>query len=492
MQAHIQLLNGLVDLWTNASCATATEVMKALFTKELKALRYPLLRCPDFMVHRSAGCVIPHCAFHGDYPDLLTTVLETAPRVDVEQRLVSLLTLCMSADTPLCQVMDGKFVTAVVRNKFHRVFSKLGVLAVQDVTVLMTSCVRSCLSKPHAEWLKDLETSREVINIMFCLGVIDTYNCLFSVGVSVLKGIIAAVHARTVPEKDIHACLTMMFNLFTMPSVLHKKSVLSMRLASLLVRFPKCIQLMARLDNEKSDNLLKYKHVDMSGALGSRWLRALVVAPQNLDAEERSRGFTAEQALQSRLSNFLRLNKPSTKANIVTAAVDGCNLLEFAIARGCSGDIVGANATDISVSERLGRVLLDAIVYFVTDEDPTVLDPDTYKRCFEAICEKGVHNTYMASVRSLSHRVKATFQDATTMSVPDIMAALRPMVACGFPPECVTLCVCTDKCLLRNHDVRKWRALLKACLLEFPVQLTDTYQVVFENKPLEDFVLVYL
>lgn len=474
------MIETLISLWTEETCETATEVLKNLLRKELKTVRYPLLRCPDFMVHSKTGCVIPNCAHHGDYPDLLMAVLEKAPRVDVERRLLSLLSLCTPSDAPLCKVLDSKFVSAVVSNKFHKVFHRLTELAFEDVTVLMSSCVRACVTKTYAEWQSDIETAREVIFIMFSLGVIDMYNFLFRVAVNVLQSIISAVEQRTAPETDIHACINMMYKLFTVPSVLHKKSTLSLLLTSKLTRFPKAIHFMGLLDQRKAGMLPKYKHVDMSDELGSRWLRALVRAPEELEAEERAHGFCAEQALHSRLSSFLRLKKAATKRNIINVVVDGCNLLQFAITHGCDSN------------SRLGRVLLESVVYFVTDEDPGTLDPVMYRQCFDAIRDTGLHSTYMSSVRSLSHRVKTVFQNATATSVMDIMAALRTIVASGFTPECITLYVCTDKCCLKNRDMTKWRALLRDCLSTFPVQLDDTYEVVFENKPLEEFALLYL
>lgn len=488
MQAHIQLLNGLVELWTCASCDTATEVMKSLFSKELRSLRYPLLRCPDSMVHSSVGCTVPHCAFHGDYPDLLMMVLEKAPRADVQQRLESLLTLCLEAPRasfgvgcgiPVwCHLLPQKFVTAVLSEDCCLLSMKLGDLALNDITVLMQHCVRSVQSNPRAEYRKDLKTAHSVINVLFSSGLIHTYNCLFRVSMSVLRGIVAAVEERRATDADICACITVMHDLFTMPSVLHPKSALAVSLSAMLVKYPKAIGLLARLDQAKAAKLLKYKHVDMSGELGSKWLRGLIASPLLLDEEERAHGFTAEQALLSRLTCFLRLSKATTKRNIVTAMVDGCNLLQFAIAHWC---------------HVLGRLLLDSIVYFVTEEDPGTLQPLVYRQCFETIRDKrGVFNTntYIASMQSLYARMRRVFEKASTTSVTETMAALHTIVASGFPSECVTLCVCTGKGGFET-DMKKWRTLLKECLSAFPVQLDDMYAVVFDEKPIKKFETWY-
>lgn len=455
-RGHIELVNVLINAWTRFTCEKATEIMRVCMESAAKKTPYPVFRNP--------------LASDGfDYPDLLMECIEHAPRKDMEKRLLSLLSF-IPPTTPLVHAVSGDFVDAAVSSEYRKVYCKLNVLAARDIMATVAGCLKMPFPvsrSKHAAWAARVDTARNVINSMFDLGVMDTYTTC-SVSVTFLQNIVQSVLDRKAREDDIHSCINVFYNLFG-SSVLHAKSRFALNLQAGLSKFPKAIAFMKKCDADKRGNLLAYKHVDMSGAAGSKWLRALVLGDER-DAEEMQLGYTLQQALVSRLAHFSRLNKVSTKRNIVKAVVDGCTLFEFAIAQ--------------RDTQSMGHILLDALVYVVTEEHPDLLDDASYRRGFECLRQQGFYNNYMCGIRSLSRRVRTIIGKARSSPLETTMESLQSVVCAGFPGPSITLYLCKETCELRNADVSVWRVLLKRCLKDFPVDVNATYSAVFKNEKL--------
>jgi hypothetical protein len=381
---------------------------------------------------------------------LLHGCMAAAPAAHLETRLLGVVQ-CM-ADTPVREYLDVDFVTLAISKRMFGLFKTLHDLAVREIGIELALC--------------DETQARKAINAAFALRLVDTAAILLTV-ITVMETLLS--NAR----QDIAAhFIGLIFTLFDF-TVLHPNSGFLRELKTLLSPHQPLAQRLYDSQKELQRNpgtdshtLLSYKHVDMTAAAGSKWLRALVLNEHDLVEEERDFHLSVEDALIARLSHFARLKKRSTKERVLCAVVDGQTLFEFVV--------------HVADQSTVSMLLLDTVVYCVTQEFPDLLSAASYDSGFAKLRERGLYCAYVSSRYSLTlvARAHALIGRTAAVDVQKTLQGLRRLVADGLVPSTITLFLCVDE-TLRGRDVVAWRTLLKQCLAEFPVPNDVVYDRVF-------------
>lgn len=382
---------------------------------------------------------------------LLHACMESAPKADLEIRLIALVH-CMTGD-PVTHILDAEFVRLVVSKRMFRLFAVLNELTIREIGIQLTLCSE--------------KEARATINAAFALGLVDTAGIRMTV-MTVMETVLS--NARTDVAKNLIQLIMTLFD----TTLLHTRSGFMKELKTLLLPHHSLLEQVQRSQKELlqnpgscSYNVLSYKHVDLTAAAGSKWLRALVLDASALDEEERDFALSLDDAMLARLSHFAKIKKRTTKQSVLTAVVDGRNLFDFVV--------YAADTSTVSM------LLLDAVVYCVTQEFPDLLPPTVYNSGFATLRERGMYTAFVSSryTRTLVSRAQAFIDRTTAEDVVATLDALRHVVASGLAPSTITLFLCVDE-TLKRRDVVAWRALLKHCLAEFPVTMDVAYDTVFK------------